>query len=81
MRERLDGRIDQLSDLLMHRDITPSSYLEQLDQALVEAANAGERILGVDDFHRVFGELRVSKLGDAKQFVEQYSAGHRATCL
>lgn len=76
MRERLDGRIEQLSELLMHRDISPTKYLEQLDLALIEASEAGERILGFEDFHRVFGELRVSKLGDAQKFLEEYSTGH-----
>ena len=76
MREHLQDKIDQLSDLLMDRRIDPVTYLEQLDKALIEASTAGIHILGHDDFHRVFGELRLHKLGDAKAFLEQYSKGH-----
>jgi hypothetical protein len=76
MRERLQDKIDSLSDQLMDRQIGPQTYLERLDEALIEASLAGEGILGYSDFHRVFGELRVNKLGDAKLFIEQYSKGH-----
>jgi hypothetical protein len=55
MRERLQDQIDQLSDLLMERKIDPDRYLEELDRALMEASQTGIRILGVSDFHKVFG--------------------------
>jgi hypothetical protein len=76
MREHLEQQIDRLSDLLMDREITPTSYLERLDEILIEASKTGESILGFDDFHRVFGELRSNRLGDAKLFLEQYAKGH-----
>ncbi|HVX77771.1 MAG TPA: hypothetical protein VHB49_16685 [Bradyrhizobium sp.] len=76
MRERLQDQIDQLSDLLMERKIKPGTFLERMDQALIEASKTGIQVLGFADFHKVFGELRVEKLGDAKVFLEQYSKGH-----
>jgi hypothetical protein len=76
LREDLQDRIDQLSDDLMEREISPQAYLELLDQTLIQASHRGEEILGSSDFHKVFGELRVNKLGDAKLFLEQYYKGH-----
>ena len=76
MREALQDRIDQLSDELMERELSPEAYLERLDQTLIEASRQGEDILGYSDFHKVFGELRIEKLGDAKLFLEQYYKGH-----
>jgi hypothetical protein len=39
----------------MERKIDPGRYLEELDRALMEASQTGIRILGVSDFHKVFG--------------------------
>jgi hypothetical protein len=75
MREHLQDEADRLSDLVMAKEITPERYLSELDEALIEASRIGERILGYEDFHRVFGELRVARLGDAKLFLEQYYSG------
>lgn len=60
----------------MEKEITPNEYLERLDHTLIEASRTGEEILGYADFHKVFGELRVNKLGDAELFLEQYYKGH-----
>lgn len=76
MREHLQDKMDQLSDLLMNRKIDPSTYLEDLDKALIEASHTGEEILGYTDFHKIFGELRVNKLGDARAFIAEYLKGH-----
>ncbi|MGJ5049730.1 hypothetical protein ACQR09_21915 [Bradyrhizobium oligotrophicum] len=76
LRDHLQDRIDQLSDELMDKEITPQQYLERLDHTLIEASRTGEEILGYADFHKVFGELRVNKLGDAELFLEQYYKGH-----
>lgn len=76
MRERLQDQIDQLSDLLMEHKINPGRFLERMDEALIEASKTGIRVLGFADFHKVFGELRLEKLGDAKIFLEQYAKGH-----
>ena len=60
----------------MRHEIRPSRYLELLDEALIEASGVGEEILGPQNFHKVFGELRVNRLGDARQFIEQFSKAH-----
>lgn len=76
MREHLEHKIDHLAGLLMRHEIRPSRYLELLDEALIEASGVGEEILGPQNFHKVFGELRVNRLGDARQFIEQFSKAH-----
>jgi hypothetical protein len=76
MREHLQEKIDLLSELLTDHKIDPATYLEDLDKALNEASAVGIDALGHNNFRKVFGELRVDKLGDAKAFLELYSKGH-----
>jgi len=73
MQENLQLRIGQLAALLMEHKISPNSYVQELDRALIEASLTGERLMGVEDFHRVFGELRADQLGDVSAFLEQYN--------
>lgn len=73
MQERLHSRQGELAELLRAREISPQRYMMELDVALVEASKTGEKILGYDNFHRVFGEFRVHHLGDATRFFEQQS--------
>jgi hypothetical protein len=75
MREHLENEVDRLSDQLMGKEITPEIYLFKLDKLLTEVSKIGEKILGSEDFHKVFGELRTDRLGDAKLFLELYHGG------
>jgi hypothetical protein len=71
MQEHLQNRIGQLAELLVEHKISPKGYIQELDRALIEASLTGERLMGVEDFHRVFGELRAGQLGDVSAFLKQ----------
>jgi hypothetical protein len=77
MQSHLQARIGELSALLMDHKISPKRYIDELDRALSEASLTGAKLMGVEDFHRVFGELRADQLGDVSVFLEQYN-GPRA---
>jgi hypothetical protein len=70
MQERLQNRIGELAALLTQHKISRPRYIQELDQALAAASRAGEKLMGFEDFHRVFGELKADELGDVATFVE-----------
>jgi hypothetical protein len=71
MQERLQSRISFLAELHTIHRISSKKYLEELDRALHEASIAGQKILGSDDFYRVFGELRADQIIDIEAFQRQ----------
>lgn len=75
MQNRLQARQLELSKLILERKISREEYIAQLDEALKRAAVIGEKLLGSDDFHKIFGEFRLHNLGDVSKFV----AGSRAS--
>ncbi len=75
MQNRLQTRQLELAKLVVEKKISREKYIAELDEALKQAAVIGERLLGFEDFHKVFGEFRVHSLGDVSKFV----AGSRAS--
>jgi hypothetical protein len=71
MQERLQNRIGELGALLMDHKITRQEYIEELDQALIEARQAGQKLIGPKNFYKVFGDLRADHLGDVSAFMEE----------
>jgi hypothetical protein len=70
VQEHLQDRIGELATLLDDKKISRLNYIEELDRAFATASIAGARAMGsVDDFHRVFGELTASQLGDVPGFL------------
>ena len=69
MQAHLQGRIGELGGLLMEHRISRARYIEELDRVLSDASSVGERILGFEDFHKVFGELSADQLGDTAAFL------------
>ncbi len=69
MQSRLQARQRELAQLVMAEKISREKYVAELDGALKEASQIGEKLLGFDDFHKVFGEFRVQSMGDVKAFI------------
>ena len=74
MQKRLQARQLELAKLVMAKKISREKYISELDDALKKAAVIGEKLLGFDDFHKVFGEFRAHNLGDVNKFVAGSSA-------
>jgi hypothetical protein len=68
MQARLQSRQHELVQLLVSKRIGREAYLAQLDELLKTAAEDGERLLGSDDFHKVFGEFRIHNMIDVDIF-------------
>ncbi len=68
MQSRLQERQQELGGQLIAGKISREKYLSSLDDALRAAAQEGERLLGVDDFHKVFGEFRAHNMIDVSVF-------------
>jgi hypothetical protein len=58
MQARLQTRQVELAQLVMTGKISREKYIKELDEAMRQAAKTGESLLGVDDFHKVFGKFR-----------------------
>ena len=71
MQERLQTRIGELGALLMDHKITRQSYIEELDKALIEARQMGQKLIGPKNFFKVFGDMRADQLGDVSAFLEE----------
>jgi hypothetical protein len=69
MQARLQGRIGELGGMLMEHRISRPRYIEELNRVLSDASSIGERILGSEDFHKVFGNLSADQLGDPAVFL------------
>jgi hypothetical protein len=65
----LHANQEQLAGWLLGKKITKTEYVAKLDTVMKEAARAGEKVLGFDDFHKVFGEFSVQSILDVKAFV------------
>jgi len=65
----LHAKQKQLAGWLLGKKITKTEYVAKLDAIMKEAARAGEKVLGFDDFHKVFGEFSVQSILDVKAFV------------
>jgi hypothetical protein len=77
MQERIQGRIGELAALLAQKKLSRQEYIEELDRALAAASRSGENLMGIENFHRVFGELRPDQLGDVAAFLEHgYDPSH-----
>lgn len=74
MQSRLRERQLELASLVTNEKISREEYIAELDEALKRASVIGEKLLGFDDFHKVFGEFRVHNLGDVPKFVGGRSA-------
>lgn len=68
MQAQLRSQQRELVRLFLSKEITRETYLVRLDEVLNAAALAGEQLLGVDDFHKVFGEFRVHNMIDVGIF-------------
>lgn len=64
---RQSDLVAQATDHLISRE----TYVAELDRLMQELASAGERFLGFDDFHTVFGEFRVHNLFDPVAFIAE----------
>ena len=69
MQVHLQGRVGELGGLLMERRISRTRYIEELNRVLSDASSMGEKILGFEDFHKVFGDLSADQLGDPAAFL------------
>ena|SRR5258706_14480303 len=69
MQERLQSLQQELAASLSATEISRAEYIRQFDILLQEAARAGERSLGFDDFHKIFGEFHVQNLIDVDAFI------------
>ncbi len=72
MQEHLQTRIGELGGMLADHKISPERYLDELNRAFDQASSTGEKILGREDFHRVFGELKADQLGDLSTFFAEF---------
>lgn len=70
MQERLQHRIDELCELLADHKITRKSYVDELDNALTEARQTGQKLIGPKNFFKIFGDMRADHLGDVSVFLE-----------
>lgn len=69
VQERLQSRQHELVQLLLAHQINKEAYLSRLDDALRAATRDGEKLLGADDFHKLFGEqFRAQSMIDPKMF-------------
>lgn len=78
MQERLQTRLGELGALLREHKISPKRYIDELDRTLIEASSTGEKLMGAEDFHKVFGELRADQLGDVSLFLERNNGPYKA---
>lgn len=72
MQAKLQSQQRELVRLLLAKEIDKDVYISRLDDALKTATRDGERLLGADDFHKVFGELRVQNIIDPSAFYGAY---------
>jgi hypothetical protein len=71
MQQHLQSCVAELGEMLSVRTISPEQYIERMDLAFREASSFGARVLGENDFHAVFGEMKVSNLFDVEQFLRE----------
>jgi hypothetical protein len=76
MQALLQKRQLELAQLVMTKKLSREQYIAELDEAMKQASNMGEKLLGFDDFHKVFGEFRAPNLGDVSAFLAGGSAAH-----
>jgi hypothetical protein len=69
MQAQLQARQVELARLLVAEKISKERYIHELDEAMKDASDVGEQILGFESFHKVFGEFRVRNLGDVGKFL------------
>jgi hypothetical protein len=69
IQEKLRSDQERLAQWLSAKRINKTEFIAKLDTVMKETARAGEKILGFDDFHKVFGEFSVQSVVDAKSFV------------
>jgi len=77
MQARLQDRIGELGGLLLEHRISRPRYIEELNRVLSDASSMGERILGFEDFHKVFGDLSADQLGDPAVFLADQDGSGR----
>ena len=56
---------------LESNSISSEEYVRQLDEAMRQATEIGEALLGYNDFHKVFGEFSVRSMIDPSSFFER----------
>lgn len=69
MQATLHARQEELAQMFLVSKISRKDYASQLDSIMTDAARAGERVLGFDDFHKVFGDFSVQDMIDVNMFV------------
>jgi len=69
MQTRLHAEQETLADLFLARDISREQYISRLDAIMRDAARTGARLLGDDDFHKIFGEFAVHNIVDVNAFI------------
>jgi hypothetical protein len=69
MQVQLQARQVELARMLLTKEISQEKYIGELDEAMKVASSIGEKILGYESFHKVFGEFRVRNLGDIGKFL------------
>ena len=74
LQTELQARQEELARLLLANEINKEKYIFELNEAMKFASTVGERILGPEAFHKVFGEFRVQNLGDVTRFLSGNSA-------
>jgi len=74
LQSRLQERQQELARLFLAKEISKEKYISELDEAMKRASKIGEKILGIEQFHKVFGEFRVHNLGDVNKFISGQSA-------
>jgi hypothetical protein len=75
IQENLRISQEQLARWVLRKKITKHEYVAKLEIAMKEATRAGEEVLGVDDFHKLFGEFSVQSIIDMNAFVGAGDAG------
>jgi hypothetical protein len=73
MQARLHAEQERLVLLLVSQEISREQYITLLDSAMTEATRTGEQLLGIDEFHKVFGEFRVYDVVDVSAFVDGHT--------
>ncbi len=75
IQEDLHASQQQLARWLLVKKITKADYVAKLDAVMKEAALAGEKVLGFDDFHKVFGEFGIQSILDTNVFIGGHDGG------
>lgn len=73
LQTKLQARQLELARLLLTKEIDREKYISELSKAMKMASTIGEKLLGFEAFHKVFGEFRVQNLGDVTRFVSGHS--------